>query len=265
MNTQWLTCYKANPEAKVRLICFPYAGGSASVFHPWLQWLPDWVELHAVQLPGRAERIAEPNIHAMKTYVQGLKSELLALTDKPYLMFGHSMGALAAFETLVMVQEAQRPMPEHCIFSSALAPDRPRRMKPISGLPKNAFIEELKKLNGTPQQVFDTPGLIDFCLPYIRADFSVVEGFITEFCGNLSCRSTVIYGSNDKMTAEDMHEWQSFFTQKIQVKAYEGDHFFIHQEANIQAVIHELFADVLSMTSGLNREGYDVTSDCVFT
>ncbi len=265
VNTQWLTCYKVNPNAKVRLICFPYAGGSASVFHSWLQWLPEWVELHAVQLPGRAERIVEPHITNMQEYMRGIKAELVALTDRPYRLFGHSMGALAAFEALVMVHEARLPMPEHCVFSAALAPDRPCRMKPISGLPQHAFIEELKKLNGTPEQVFNSPGLIDFCLPYIRADFSVVERFETEFLGQLPNRSTVIYGFEDKMTEQDMQEWQSFFTHEIKVMAYAGDHFFIHDDVNIKAVIHELLEGVLPLTSETNREDRGVTSGCILT
>lgn len=265
MNTQWLRCYKVNPNAKVRLICFPYAGGSASVFHPWLQWLPEWVELHAVQLPGRAERIVEPHINTMQEYICGVKAELIALTDKPYLLFGHSMGALAAFEALVMVHQTRLPMPERCVFSAALAPNRPRRMKPISELPQQAFIEELKKLNGTPEQVFNSPGLIDFCLPYIRADFSVVERFETGFLGQLPSHSTVIYGSEDKMTEQDMQEWQSFFSNEIKITAYIGDHFFIHDDENIKAVIHELLDGVLPLRSKTNREDRGVTSDCVLT
>lgn len=265
MNTQWLTCYKANPNAKVRLICFPYAGGSASVFHPWLKWLPEWVELHAVQLPGRAERIGEPHINSMQEYIRGIEAELVALTDKPYLLFGHSMGALAAFEALVMLHEAKLPSPEHCLFSAAMAPDRPRRMKPISGLPQAAFIEELKKLNGTPEQVFHTPGLIDFCLPYIRADFSVVERFKTTFTGQLPSRSTVIYGTDDKMTEQDVREWQPFFIDELNVTAYTGDHFFIHDETNVRAVIHQLFSEGLALTNEVNGENRGATSDCVFT
>ena len=240
LNTQWLTCYRVNPNAKVRLICFPYAGGSASVFHSWLKWLPNWVELHAVQLPGRAERIMEPHIKNMREYTLGIKDELMALTDKPYLFFGHSMGALAAFETLVMMDEMRLPLPRHCMFSAALAPDRSRRMRPISDLPDVAFIDELKKLNGTPEKVFDTPGLMEFCLPYIRADFSVVEQFKTAFLGQLPVSSTVIYGTSDKMSQHDMQEWQSFFTQNIRLVACEGDHFFIHNEKNIKIVLKDL-------------------------
>ncbi len=265
MKSQWLTCYKPNSNAKVRLVCFPYAGGSASVFHSWLQWLPDWVELHCVQLPGRAERVAEPNIRNFSDYMQGIKVELFALTDKPYVLFGHSMGALAAFEALVMLHQTNHPLPEHCVFSAAYAPSRKNRMKAISGLPRQAFIEELKQLNGTPEQVFDTPGLLDFCLPYIRADFSVVERFETEFLGRLSGRSTVIYGTNDKMTKSDMQEWQAFFSQGIKLKAYTGDHFFIHEVEHTKAVINELLTGVLPMIDTPKMERNGVTSDCVFS
>lgn len=264
MNIQWLTCYKANPNAKVRLFCFPYAGGSASGFHSWLQWLPEWVELHIVQLPGRAERMAEPNINNMKEYIQGIKTELVALTDKPYVLFGHSMGALAAFETLVMLYEAKLPKPDHCIFSGALSPHRQNRMKPISGLPKQEFVEELKKLNGTPEQVFNTPSLLDLCLPYIRADFSVVEMFRTEFSGLLPSKSTVIYGSEDKMNHNDMQEWQSFFTQEIDIKVFAGDHFFIHNEDNVMKIIEELLTSFNNPSSCSMEESVGVTSDCFF-
>ncbi|HCH00620.1 MAG TPA: thioesterase [Vibrio sp.] len=264
MNNKWLTCYKPNPQAKVRLICFPYAGGSASVFHSWLQWLPEWVELHAVQLPGRAERMAEPNIKNMKDYIQGIRSELVALTDKPYALFGHSMGALAAFETSVMLHEAKLPQPEHCLFSAALSPHRQNRMKPISDLPQQAFVEELKKLNGTPEQVFNTPGLLDFCLPYIRADFSVVEQFTTEFSGQLPCKSTVIYGSEDKMNGNDMQEWQSFFTQEVDIKEFTGGHFFIHYKDNVMKVIEELLTRLKHLPSCSTKENAGVTSDCFF-
>ena len=127
-------------------------------------------------------------------------------------------------------------------------------MRPISDLPDLAFIDELKKLNGTPEKVFDTPGLIEFCLPYIRADFLVVERFKTAFFGQLPVSSTVVYGTCDKMSQHDMQEWQSFFTQNIRLMACDGDHFFIHNEKNIKRVIKELLIAASPAAVKLNRD-----------
>ncbi len=244
MPNLWLTCYKPNPSADLRVICYPYAGGSASVFHSWLKWLPDWVELYAVQPPGRAERISEPTLDNMNQYVDGLKTELYPLTDKPYVLFGHSMGALAAFESLVDLSINHCRLPEKCVFSAAHAPDRKNRMKPISALPDTQFIDELKALNGTPQQVFETPGLLEFCMKYIRADFSLVEQFVTEFKGKIEVDITLLYGSEDKINVEDIQEWQTFFTYPNKSEVMRGDHFFIHSEDNVKKVMRLLFENI---------------------
>ena len=125
VSTRWLACPQLNPQARMRLFCFPYAGGGASIFHRWPGKLPTMVEVCAVLLPGRGNRLTEPPFIQLSPLVQTLTEALLPHLTTPFAFFGHSMGALIGFELARQLRRQQGPSPVHLFVSGREAPQLP--------------------------------------------------------------------------------------------------------------------------------------------
>src|SRR5215475_13946246 len=121
-----------NPRAAMRLFCFHYAGGSAQIFHSWPRRLPPSVEMGAIQLPGRGHRLSEPHIKRMAPLSRIIAQELLPYLGKPFVFFGHSLGALLCFETARSLRRENRPQPVHLFVSATEAPHRRRQEEPLA-------------------------------------------------------------------------------------------------------------------------------------
>ena len=162
-------------DAPIRLVCFPYAGGGAHIYADWRTGLPPQVEVHAVQLPGRGRRFAEPALERLDAAVSDIVDALATLNDKPFMFFGHSMGALLAFETARALRRLGSAGPLRLLMSAYRAPQLERREPPIRDLPEAAFIAKLREFEGTPPEVFANKELLELMLPVVRADFTLVE------------------------------------------------------------------------------------------
>ena len=132
---KWIESLKLNPQCNVRLICCHHSGGGASLFYPWVKYLSDIVEVAAIQLPGRETRFNEPLLNNLEDVIDGLTKEFRGILDKPYILFGHSLGGLICFELTRHLQNLSLRLPEHLIVSGCKAPHLPMRKKPIHGLP----------------------------------------------------------------------------------------------------------------------------------
>ncbi|HKG20773.1 MAG TPA: alpha/beta fold hydrolase, partial [Blastocatellia bacterium] len=169
----WIACARPNPRARLRLFCFPYAGGSSASYRPWADRIPRSVELCAVQLPGRGSRLSEPPFDRLVPLVQAIKPIILQLLDKPFALFGHSMGARIAFELARLLRREENLEPAHLFISGCRAPQLPVEDRAVYGLPDPEFIDELRRLNGTPKEVLENRELMQLMIPLLRADFAV--------------------------------------------------------------------------------------------
>ena len=176
--SRWIVVPKPNARAGLRLFCFPYAGGGASIFTAWPEWLPITIEVIAVQLPGRGRRISEEPYTSLSDLVGELVQVLLPSLEKPFAFFGHSMGALLAFESARVLRSMDGPTPAHLTVSGAGAPQVPDPDPPIHDLPDREFLKEIKQLNGTPIELFDSKEMVEIMLPTLRADFAVIEDYV---------------------------------------------------------------------------------------
>src|SRR5229473_5409073 len=143
MGSPWLMRYRRNPAASVRLFCFHCAGGSASAFRSWPTHLPDKIELVAVQLPGREGRVKEAFIARMDDLTGGVVEAITPFLDKPYVIFGHSFGAIGGFEVIRELRRRGLNQPFLFIPAGRQGPHEKEKKPPISSLPGKAFIEEL--------------------------------------------------------------------------------------------------------------------------
>ena len=222
---------KPNPQAHLRLFCFSYAGGGASIYRSWLPMLLPEVELCSVQLPGREERIQDPPFTQIPFLIENMTQAIRPYLTKPFIFFGHSMGALVSFELTRSLRKQQIILPLHIFASAHRAPQIPNRHPLIHQLPEAEFKEELYKLNGTPQNVLDNDELMQMMLPTLRADFTACETYVYEPGEPLSCPITAFGGLADKdINRDDLEAWRQQTRKSFQLHLYEGDHFFLYSE-----------------------------------
>ena len=155
---RWLTCIHPRPGADVRLIGFPHAGGGASVFRGWADRLPESVEMCAVQLPGRETRFREPAFTRLSSLVTALTEALRPYLERPFAFFGHSMGALLAFELARRLNGDSGPQPVRLFVAACAAPQTPVEQPFVHSLPDPEFRRELHSLNGTLAKSWTTTG-----------------------------------------------------------------------------------------------------------
>jgi medium-chain acyl-[acyl-carrier-protein] hydrolase len=224
----WVICPKPNPLSSLRLFCFPYAGGGALNFRTWSQGLPVSVEVCAVELPGRGKRIWEAPFTQALPLVQAIAHALLPYLDKPFAFFGHSMGALVSFEVARLLRREYGIAPVHLFVSGRSAPQLPAKEPPIHALPEPAFIEELRRLNGTPEAVLENVELMELLLPILRADFAVLETYVYATEPPLQCPITAFGGLQDvKVSVDRLEAWRQQTSADFSRQMLPGDHFFV--------------------------------------
>src|SRR5438874_5336119 len=146
----WLPFRRPLVQPRLRLFALPFAGGGASIYRLWPDQLPADVELCAVQLPGRETRYKEPAFVRMADAVSTLVSELEPAFDRPFALFGYSMGALMSFELARALRRGGKRQPENLIVAGLAAPQLPARDRDLHALPDAEFRSELRRLHGTP-------------------------------------------------------------------------------------------------------------------
>lgn len=227
--TRWLARSKEMPDAQLRLFCFPYAGGTAASFRLWQEALPRSIQLSAVQPPGRGDRLSEPPFRHLPEMIQALGPALLPFFNKPFAFFGHSMGALIIFELTRWLRSTDNPMPVHLFVSGRHAPHLPNDEPSIHDLPEPEFIERLRQLDGTPQEVLSHPELMQIMIPLLRADFSVCGTYEYQSEAPLNCPLTVFGGLEDvEVPREKLEPWRVHTSSSFSLQMFPGSHFFIH-------------------------------------
>lgn len=225
----WLVFPKPNPHAIFRLFCFSHAGGGALSFRAWAGKLPPSIEVISIQLPGREDRIHEPLFTQMEPLVRAVAQELSPLLTKPFACFGHSMGAILAFELSRQLRRLGEPVPALLFASGHPAPQIPSTETITYNLPAPEFVEELKRLNGTPKEAFEHPELIQLMLPLLRADFEICQTYCYTEEPPLNCPISAFGGFEDQyVTRESLNAWKSQTTNAFIARMLPGDHFFLH-------------------------------------
>ncbi|MEM9135795.1 MAG: alpha/beta fold hydrolase [Cyanobacteria bacterium P01_F01_bin.42] len=221
-----LICLKPNPSAEIRLVCLPHAGGSAQIFQDWTRRLPLWIELWAVELPGRGRRWGEQPIAALSQLVPDLSAAIADEIKKPFALFGHSMGGLIAFELAHTLQQQAAPLGLY--VSAAEAPQSKPSKPPIHGLPTPEFIAELRRYDGTPAAILENEEMMELLLPTLRSDFSLLETYEYRPGQMVSCPIVAFSGREDDIVSyEAMQQWAHVTTASFLQHDVVGDHFFV--------------------------------------
>lgn len=241
----WFPGLKPFWAGACRLFCFPYAGGSSFIYHKWSKSIDGQLEVCPVQLPGRANRMNEMPFTNVDCLVEVLSERISPFINRPFAFFGHSMGAIIAYELAQRLASTRGLEPVHLFVSGRSAPHVKSEEKLTYNLPKNRFIAEIEKLNGTPQEILQNPELLELLLPLLRADFQLVETYRASDSGALSCPITVFSGTNDEEVAlGELEQWKQHTTGRFAIYVLDGDHFFISQHSQfLIATISETLID----------------------
>ncbi|MFF2625140.1 thioesterase II family protein [Kitasatospora griseola] len=217
------------PPGRVRLLCLPYAGGAASLYRGWGALADDRVEVCPVELPGHGRRLAESPVSRLRPLVALLATELEPVLDQPFAFFGHSMGALLAFELCRELRRRGAAEPEHLFVSGASAPDAPRTRPVLHAATDEEVKQELRFLGGTPPELLDNRELMELMLPTLRADFSVLETYHYRPEPPLTVPMTVFGGTADpSVRPQALHGWRTQTSARARLEMLPGDHFFLH-------------------------------------
>lgn len=221
----WLRCFDRRPEAQRRLVCFPHAGGSAPFFLPMSRALRS-TEVLSVQYPGRQDRRAEPCIDNIGELADQVYAALRPELRPGVAFFGHSMGALVAFEVALRMQ-ADGLAPDVLFASGRRAPSRYRDEK-VHRRDDDGIITEMKRLAGTDARVLGDEELLRMILPAIRGDYTAVETYRSRPDSVLDCPVEVLTGDADPVTtADEAQDWAKHTSGPFVVHTYSGGHFFL--------------------------------------
>ncbi len=227
-STPWLQSLPADGKPSVRLFCLPHAGGGATAYRSWAAELPSFVQLCPVRLPGRETRLSEPLYSQMDPLVDALDRELRPWLEIPYAIFGHSMGALLAFEWARRLRRDGYSIPAWLFLSGRRAPDAPGDGRLLHSLADRKFVEELTRLyNGIPPEFLGDEALIEVFLPILRADIAVVESYRFREDEPLDCPITVFAGIDDESVSWDqLLAWKRFTSRRFALQMLPGGHFY---------------------------------------
>ncbi len=249
-NEPWIAYAQPRPDARLRLFCFHFAGGAASAFRGWQDALPAGVEVRAIQLPGRENRLREGLLDSMDAVLPPLTRPVLELLDLPAVFFGHSMGALVAFEFIRALRRSGQPLPLHFFPAGRRNPGTPCRFPDIHDLPRADLLEAMRKYGGTPDAILNDPEMMELILPIVRADFKILETYQFRGEAPLDLPITVYAGHQDIRTNQaELRAWGKQTTGPFALRMFEGEHFFISTHRT--TVLEALSADLEEVLGGI--------------
>ncbi|SDK16596.1 Surfactin synthase thioesterase subunit [Pseudomonas delhiensis] len=225
---RWFRRFTERPRARLRLFCLAHAGGGARFFANWAQLLPESIELVAIQLPGREERIDEPPIEHMTPLVSAISNVLQPWLDRPYAMFGHSMGAAVAHELCLSIQRQGLPLPLRLLVSGREGPSRNHSSK-LHKASDEDFLAAIMALGGTSPALRESPELFTLALPVLRNDYRLIETYHPNpRRPPLSLPIEVLFGQDDpELHPGDAQAWTLESSQGVRLHGFHGGHFYL--------------------------------------
>lgn len=241
-HNRWIRILRPAARCRVRLFCFPYAGGGALMFRAWSRLFPDDVEVCAVVLPGREHRVDEEPVTNLRQLIGQIVAALPPLDDRPFVFFGYSLGTVVAYEVIRYLQASGQPVPQHLFVAARHAPQIVKNRVAISALPENRFVVEIaQRYRPIPDVLLRDTEQRRLTLRNLRADFTMLDAYRMEDETPLNCPLTAIGGQTDPtVSLADLDAWESRTAKEFRRHVLPGDHFFIESAtAALQALVRE--------------------------
>jgi surfactin synthase thioesterase subunit len=240
---QWVVTGTPRPD-KPRLYCFPHGGGSVAEYVRWSRALPEF-EVCGIQLPGRGSRLREAAITDMDALVAAMADKISFGGRGRFAFFGHSLGALIAYEVARELRARGRNLPETLVLSGCRAPCRPRSaLRPVRDLPDVELLTEVNRRHGGfPAEVLAHPELRAMVAGNLRADYRLLETYRWRDDEPLPMPLTVLGGIDDVVRPADLHAWQRHTAAPVSVRTFPGGHFYLREHS---AGVHGAILDTLA-------------------
>ncbi len=220
--------------SKIKLFCFPYAGGSAMIYYKWKQYFNTEIEVIPIELAGRGKRIHEalyPDVEAMINDVYEIVYP--QIDQSPFALFGHSMGGMVVYYLAQKLIAVNGLLPMHLFISSRGAPHvKQPEEKKIHLLDKSQFINEVIDLGGTSSEVFQHQELVETFLPVLRNDFKLAETDFDDKITPLNIEMSVLLGEEEELTIAQSMGWKKHTTKKCDFHYFNGGHFYLHDQVS---------------------------------
>lgn len=240
-DSPWFFVFGNRPRPSMRLYCFPYAGGQAAIFRNWGKFLSPDIELIGIELPGRGRRRHEEPQSDLPNLVEHIAEAIAKQDECPFAFFGHSMGAVMAYEVTHSLRRKSARQPVHLFVSGRRAVHLPHHEDPVSQLTDAEFLDKLRRLNGTPPEMLQDPGIMELVMPVLKADFTALDKWRYASADPLSMPLTAITGLSDPTVGiEAAKEWRNHSLGAFHFYGFPGDHFFLRSnEARLVTMISQ--------------------------
>ena len=238
----WIFMARPNLQSRLRLFCFAHAGGTASMYRPWLDALSPAVEVFPVQLPGHENRLREQPLQQFDQLIRELAQALRPLFTKPFAFFGHSMGALISYGLTCYLRDQKSVLPTHLLVSAYRAPQLPNP-EALHLLPDAELVQKLLSLNGTKPEVLENPELRNIFLPLFRADFAICESYRYRNEEPLPCPISAFGGLQDpRVKSVALGAWRERTSDRFTLQMLSGGHFYLQEQDTplLSLISHEL-------------------------
>ena len=250
----WIAYHQPRPEPRLRLFCFHYLGGGASAFRQWQEVLPAEIEVCPVQLPGREGRIQEPAFEDLQQLADTLTESLQPWLDRPFAIYGHSMGSLIGFEWARRVRQRYGMSPQHFFAAAYFAPHAPGPNQTRKEWQQAELLEVVQRVLDVPEAVLANPEFMQALLPTIQADSRLVASYRYQAEAPLECPISAFGGLEDPEIAQsDLALWREHTEGEFRLEMFPGRHLFLldGREQVVAAVARELKAAALKETATL--------------
>lgn len=231
----------------MNLFCLHFAGGNKYSYLPLKEHLVRSINLITLELPGRGRRFNEPLLTDVNSIVDDLFEQLKGHGSEPYAVFGHSMGAILTYLLAHKIAESDFDDPNHLFVSGCKAPKVKRKLPYYHDLPKDEFVEKIRKMGGCPKEILEDDELMSLFEPSLRADFKAVETHIYTKKEPLKTPITVFIGNQDKVSWDEAKLWQEETIHPIDIKEFEGNHFFIFDHKKEIATLFNYYIQTKSI------------------
>jgi medium-chain acyl-[acyl-carrier-protein] hydrolase len=249
----WIVRYRPNEQARLRLFCFPYAGGGAAVFRQWSDALPSQVEVCGIQFPGREYRIGEPAYKQMPLLVEALTRAIVPYLDRPFAFYGHSMGALVCFTLARHLRKMQQKYPARLYLAAYRAVHLKNPNIKIYHLPTEVF-KVVLRADGVPEMILQNEELMQAMMPTLRADYELCDTYEYQEEAPLECPMMIYGGLEDiRVGASDLEAWRLHAGGTFKLSMFPGPHLFLHSVQDL--LLAELSQDLEEYLDSTARGG----------
>lgn len=234
----WFPFRRESDRARVRLFCVPHAGAGAAAYLEWARRLPPEIEVCATELPGRGARGAEPPYHRLEPLTHRLCDVVRPLLDRPYLLHGHSMGALVAFELARLLQDMDVAQPSGLLVTGMVAPPRWPVNPPVHHLPPDQLVVQATRFLELPPDLAAEEDVLALLLPTLRTDLELAETYRYRPGPPLRCPVVALAGARDEsVPLSAVQGWGDVTTGRFGMRVFDGGHFFLHECPDVLNVV----------------------------